>query len=225
MAEHQERNGLEETLDADERVFWRASPERDSFIPSNWVFQALGWAMFLLSVGFLFACVANIYKGKPLEAIIFFLMFVPWAVAAFYFGHGRIYIFSRIARNSQYILTDRRLIIRTHLLRTKYIIAQLAHINTVQTREMKSKTHESIGEVIIRVASPGLSMTSPKKLFRSDAQSHRPRGVSGQLVLFGVRNPEEIASLLKAAANAARRRPGGSLLTGSSRVRPYQPSA
>jgi len=206
MGENQERGGLEKILEPGERVFWRASPDKEALIQPNWILRALGWAVFLLSAGFLLAGLANILKGRPAQAIIFFIMFVPWAVAAFYLGYGRDYIFSRIAKSSQYILTDRRLIIRTGVLFKKDIVAQLVDIRAVETKQMKSERGNSVGEVIIRVGSPGLSVTSLKKVFRNKTRSDLPRGGFRELVLFGVQSPREIASILKAASNAARLR-------------------
>ena len=209
MVEKQEKSGLEGILEAGERVFWRANPERGTLIRPHWVLQALGWAMFLLSIGFLFACIAAILKGRPFEAIIFFLMFVPWGIAAFYLSYGRDYIFLRMAKNSQYILTDHRLIIRSRFFRIKYIIAQLADIEAVETKEVESKQGGFVGEVIIRVGSPGLRVTrtgSALKTFNSERSTvnlPKPRGRSDELILFGVRNPHEIASILKAASVAA----------------------
>ncbi len=221
MGENQERGGLEEILEPGERVFWRASPERGALIQPNWILRALGWAVFLLSAGFLLAGLASILKGRPVQAIIFLIMFVPWAVAAFYLGYGRDYIFSRIAKSSQYILTDRRLIIRTGVLLKKDIVAQLVDIKAVETKQMKSEQGNSVGEVIIRVGSPGLTVTSLKKVFRKKTRSDLPPGGSRDLVLFGVESPREIASILKAASNAARLRRTEPL--GASRARKGRP--
>lgn len=163
-------------------------------------------------MGFLLAGVAAILKGRPFEAIIFFLMFIPWAIAAFYLGYGRDYICSRMAKNSQYILTDRRLIIRSRFFHIKYIIAQLADIKAVETKELESKQGGSVGEIIIRVGSPGLRITrlgrasvshSPSGPYRLLLDS-QPRGRSDDLILFGVRNPQEIASILQAGSKVAR---------------------
>jgi len=194
-------------LEEGEPVFWRASPEKGSFIQSNWVLHALGLALLLLSLGFLLACISALGKGRFAEALIFFLMFLPWAVASLYLGYGRGHIFSRIARNSQYILTDRRIIIRTRLFRTRLIVAQLDLIGSVKTREIKVGRSGSIGEVIIRVGSQGLRITKGKGASRNEISNEPLRGGFRDLVLFGVRSPEEIASMLNAAANAARQRP------------------
>ena len=210
MVEKQESSSLKGILEDGERVFWRASPEKEAFIQPNWVLRALGWVICLLSMGFLLAGVAAILKGRPSEAIIFFLMFIPWAIAAFYLGYGRDYICSRMAKNSQYILTDRRLIIRSRFFHIKYIIAQLADIKAVETKEVESKQGGSVGEVIIRVGSPGLRVTrtgSALKTFngqRSTVNLPKPRGRSDDLILFGVRNPQEIASILQAGSKVAR---------------------
>ena len=206
MGENQERGGLEELLEPGERVFWRASPERGALIQPYWILRALGWAVFLLSAGFLLAGLANILKGRPAQAIIFFIMFVPWAVAAFYLGYGRDYIFSRIAKSSQYILTDRRLIIRTGVLFKKDIVAQLVDIRAVETKQMKSERGNSVGEVIIRVGSPGLTVTRLGRASGNQSRGGQFPGRSRDLVLFGVQSPREIASILKAASNAARLR-------------------
>ncbi len=119
---------LADELRAGERVLWRGKPEREAFVWRTWPLSVFGGA--LLAAVIVYYGVVLTTDAPDLLAI----WGVPFAIAAIYMLGGHFILTSREWANTEYLVTDSRVLIRHGIFSprlTSYSMVSLPHTQVV----------------------------------------------------------------------------------------------
>ncbi len=113
-----------------ERVLWRGKPERGPFVRRTWPFSVFGGA--LLAAFFAYEVTVLTTEAPDLLA----LWGIPFLLAALYMVVGHFLVTAREWRNTEYLVTNSRVLLRHGLLSPKltaYSLSTLPHTLVVMT--------------------------------------------------------------------------------------------
>lgn len=110
-----ERNSLEDMLAEDETVLWRGKPKRSAYIASRvcrMLPVALIWLLF--DGGFIGAMIGlGVFKELPPFAVAFICVFFALHLIPVWIWAANVATASRAQKNTEYALTDRRVLLRS----------------------------------------------------------------------------------------------------------------
>jgi len=100
------RNDLDSRLAPGEVVLWRGKPERQPFVFRTWPLSIFGAALVLAAVSF----EVTILTTEAPDSLA--LVGVPFLLAALYMAVGHFLVTAREWRNTEYMVTERQVLIR-----------------------------------------------------------------------------------------------------------------
>jgi len=183
---------IDQHLAADETVLWRAKPDRSLFLRRNRVISGLGLGF--LGIAFFWMAVSILFAGAvtPFVVSIAILWGIPSLVVAGLLIIGPLVLSAREWVNTEYVLTDRRLLLQRGILRPQVGVIDLRRLPPVEVQRQ-----DGVGNLVL------LSGLALEILGQGGRQRYQPAA----LVLWNIAEPEQVAALIQEAAQRRTSRP------------------
>lgn len=193
---------IDRHLAADETVLWRAKPERSQFLRRNRAISGLGLGF--LGIAVFWMVVSIIFAGAvtPFLISILLLWGIPSLIVAALLILGPMVLTAREWTHTEYVLTDRRLLMQRGIFRPQVGVIDLRHLPATEVQRQ-----DGIGNIVL------LSGMALDILGEGGGQQYQPAA----LVLWNILEPDRVAAIIREAAERRTSRP-------SSPARPDQPA-
>ena len=116
--EHMRNNKIEDFLNEDEQILWRAKPKKSAFIWSK-ILNMLPFALIWLAFdgAFIGLMVSfDLFSSMPVGLIIFLVVFFLLHLTPFWIWLSNVITATAQHKNIEYAFTDKRIIIRTGII-------------------------------------------------------------------------------------------------------------